>query len=367
MSKTPSQYVIIAAGGTGGHIYPAVALAETLVEKSYDLLWIGSGSVLERKLLKPYGWPYRAVMAKPYRQAGWYQKCKLPFVLASGICQALWIMIKRRPRFVITTGGYVSVTTTIAARMLAIPVFMCEQNSRPGLANRMLGQLAKRIFTAYPDVFPHFPKEKIHMVGNPLRDKVLQQATTKKQAQFKPRQQISLLVMGGSQGAKIFNEKIPGLLSSLQHKEDIKIIHQAGALANIDEIQQAYDNEGIQAQVLPYLDNIASYYEQTHLVIARAGALTITELVQFCLPSILIPLPNSADNHQFHNAHYHQTLGCAWLLPQDRFVRDGYLSNMVNALHLSSGHINNMRKVCEKIQSHQVAHNIITHCESQAH
>ena len=199
------------------------------------------------------------------------------------------------------------------------------------------------------------------MVGNPLRDKVLQQATTKKQAQFKPRQQISLLVMGGSQGAKIFNEKIPGLLSSLQHKEDIKIIHQAGALANIDEIQQAYDNEGIQAQVLPYLDNIASYYGRTFDRACRrahhSGAGSVLSTVDSHSAAQLSrqsPVPQCA---------LPSNAGCAWLLPQDRFVRDGYLSNMVNALHLSSGHINNMRKVCEKIQSHQVAHKIITHCE----
>lgn len=358
------QHIIIAAGGTGGHIYPAVALAQALEKQARKVQWVGSGAKLEKRLLSPYAWPVTEIAAKPYRQAGWLGKCQLAFVLAFGVAKAAWIMIKKRPAYVITTGGYVSVATALAAKVLGIKVYICEQNARPGLANRLLCHLATKVFTAYPNVFPQLKEKKIHMTGNPLREQVIKASDEVEPTRSQKDEALTILIMGGSQGANIFNEKIPTLLADIEDKQRIRIIHQAGAQANIQEIEKAYLAHGIQADVLPYLDPITTYYQRSHLVIARSGALTITELIQFKLPAILVPLPNSADNHQFYNALYHQQLGSAWLLPQDRLIRPGYLANMINTLHSSPAHIEKMQHVCQQIRQQSTADKIIDHCVS---
>ena len=356
------QHIVIAAGGTGGHIYPAVALAQALEKQARKVQWVGSGSPLEKRLLSPYSWPLKVIKAKPYRQAGLLAKCQLPFILAMGITKAFWTMLIKRPAFVITTGGYVSVATAIAAKLLGIKVYICEQNARPGLANRLLSQLARKVFTAYPDVFPQLAKKKIYMTGNPLREQVIDQSKQLKPNKYNETQTLTILIMGGSQGAKIFNDQLPTLLADIQDKHKIEVIHQAGAHADVEAIKNDYTAHEIEATVLSYLDPITKYYEQAHLVIARSGALTITELIQFELPAILVPLPNSADNHQFYNALYHQQLGTAWLLPQERLVRPGYLANMVNTLRSSPGQMAKMQQVCNRIRQDITAEKIINYC-----
>lgn len=356
------QGIMIAAGGTGGHIYPAVALAQALEARARKVQWVGSGADLEKRLLSPYSWPVIEIAAKPYRQSGWLGKCQLPFVLSLGVIKAIWVMLKNRPAYVITTGGYVSVATALAAKILCIKVYICEQNARPGLANRLLCHMAEKVFTAYPNVFPQIKQNKIRMTGNPLREQVIKASVDVEPARYKKNETLIILIMGGSQGANILNVKIPTLLANIQEKHKVKVIHQAGAQANIQDIEKAYAIHGIQAEVLAYLDPITKYYQQSHLVIARSGALTITELIQFQLPAILVPLPNSADNHQFYNALYHQQLGSAWLLPQDRLVRPGYLANMINTLRSSPAHMEKMQQVCQQIRQEATAKKIIDHC-----
>jgi len=354
---------IIAAGGTGGHIYPGVALAQELKERGYECLWIGSGSKLEKAILDSEPIQYKKILAKPFRGSSLFSKFLLPFHLIVALSQALWLIGMYKPDYVITTGGYVSVTTAFAAKICQHKVFMCEQNSRAGLTNRLVSRIANGLFTAYPGVFKTNRKRKIWQVGNPLRKNIIQRIENAKINQQSSLNTINILVMGGSQGAQVFNEQLPRLLQNIENKHAINILHQAGDKANIDTIQEKYGTYGLKANVVKYIDDMALAYSNADFAIARSGALTLTELMSAGLPSILVPLPNSADNHQYYNALHHSRRGACWLLCQNDLVRDGYIENLVNTLTSCPDIRQKMRSSCEKLKTTDAAKSIITQCE----
>lgn len=352
-----NKNVVIAAGGTGGHIYPGIALAEKLTEKDYKIIWLGSGSKLEKDILAPYGWHYHSVQAKPYRGTGIWKKIILPAYLLKSFIFSLGYLLRYRPAYLITTGGYVAITSAIAAYCLRIPVHLCEQNAKPGLANRCLAILAKRIFTAYPHVFNSRYVGKVFQIGNPLRQTLITRSQEQKTTIVG--NSLRLLVLGGSQGARVFNEHIPRLLQDVQNKELISITHIAGKQGNLKHIQAMYAKNKIQANVKEFIEDISSCYMNVDFVIARAGALTLSELMQFKLPAILVPLPSSADNHQFYNALHHHQRGACWLVDQDKLLQDNYLANLINILLHSDKTITQMKAAADRMQIANVAEKII--------
>lgn len=353
--------VVIAAGGTGGHIYPGVALAQCLLERSVDVCWIGSGSALEKRILKPYAWTYRHVQAKPLRGARWRQKMILPWFLGCGIARSMWYLWVEKPQYVLTTGGYVSVTCALAAWLMRIPVFMCEQNARPGMANRLISRFSRGIFTAYPDVFPVSLGKNVLQTGNPLRKSLLQASVDA--GQCAGRSVKRLMVLGGSQGASILNDKVPGLFSGLQDKSGVEVLHVAGKWGRIDWIEEAYQDAGVKAEVVTYLDDIAQHYKQADLVIARAGALTLSELVQFALPAILVPLPGSADNHQFYNAWWHKHLGVCELIEQSVLDQPDVLLNTLQSMLRHDRGLARMRQAAMRLRTPHAATAILDSCQ----
>ena len=207
--------VMIAGGGTGGHIYPGVALAIELMKRGYDVTWMGSGSDLEKRILSQYPIKYKKVTSRPYRGRNIMHKVVLPIYILSGVCGAMLEILAKRPAFVITMGGYVSITSALAARLLKIPVHICEQNSKSGMANRLLSRIATMIFTAYPGVFRPRMGKKILEFGNPLR-KELVEMSDKKNKDGKKRDGITILVIGGSQGAQALNEHVPRCMKNIK-------------------------------------------------------------------------------------------------------------------------------------------------------
>lgn len=354
---------MISGGGTGGHIYPGVALATELKERGYNVIWMGSGSELERSILNQYPFKYEHVTAKPYRGASLIRKIVLPIGIVYGVVSALVKMLNNKPEFLITMGGYVSVTSAIAAAFLKIPIHICEQNSRSGLANKVLSVMATTIFTAYPNVFKKKSSKKIIEIGNPLRKELIKTSNEKRHVKQEG-EKLTLLVMGGSQGAKTLNENVPKCMENIKDSQKIRIIHQAGGAAQIEEIIKAYKNSGIEARVEKYFDDMASIYSGVDLVIARSGALTLSELMQFGLPAILVPLPGSADNHQFFNALHHERKGACWILRQEELSGQGKLEKMIDILMTGKGTLKKMKHACIKMKRENVAEKIIQACES---
>lgn len=352
--------VVIAAGGTGGHIYPGVALAQCLQEKSVDVCWVGSGSDLEKRILAPLGFAYRQVRAKPLRGTGRLQKLVLPWFLFCGLVRSMFYLWCERPQYVLTTGGYVSVTCAVAAWLMRIPVFMCEQNARPGIANRLIARFACGVFTAYPDVFPNLGRKKVLQTGNPLRQNLVEASAGVLKREKSD--ELRLMVLGGSQGAGALNDKVPLLLEGLSDKSGLEVIHVAGKWGRIDWIEQAYQDAGIKAEVVTYLDDIAAYYQRVDMVIARSGALTLSELMQFGLPAILVPLPGSADNHQFHNAWWHKHLGACELLEQSKLDEPGLLVNMLQVMLRHAQGLSRMQQAAIRLRTPHAASKIIDRC-----
>ena len=359
------ETVMVAGGGTGGHIYPGVALAVELKERGYHVIWVGSGSKLEKSILNQYQFKYEHITAKPYRGTSLVEKIVLPVGIACGVISALIKMIKNRPKFLITMGGYVSVTSAIAATILKIPIHMCEQNSRSGLANRALSVMATTIFTAYPNVFRRGTSQKILEMGNPLRKELIEKSDEKRLLK-KEGGKLTILVMGGSQGARTLNETVPRRIKFINGGQKIRVIHQAGGSAQIEKIINAYKESEIEARVERDFDDIASIYSEVDLVIARSGALTLSELIQFELPAILIPLPGSADNHQFFNALHHERKGTCWILQQEDLLRVGKLEKMIDICMVGEKKtLKRMKHACIKMKRDNVAEKIIQACENR--
>ncbi len=307
--------ILIAAGGTGGHVFPALALVVRLKELA-DVVWLGTDRAVEQTILADTPWPTFRISIRPLRGAGWMA---LPLVLSSiiwALLQTGWIFITARPQLVIVTGGYVGFSAGIWARVLGIPLCVCEQNMRAGWTNRVLARLASVLFTAYPNVFGAYA-DKVLLTGNPLRqDLVDYHNHYKKKLVIAPEDRpLRVLVLGGSQGARSLNSLLPSIVARLD--ASVQVRHQCGS-GDVAAVSEAYKAQNIPAEVQPFFKNMLEAYSAADVVIARAGALTLSELMMVGCASIIVPLPNSRDDHQLYNARYHESKGACWVvLEQD--------------------------------------------------
>ncbi len=293
--------VIIAAGGTGGHIFPGIAIAEEIkrLHPSASISFAGTARGLESSLMPKLGWPLVLLGARSIkdkrglsRMLAWLS---VPFAIAS----AMEILLSKRPALVISIGGYAAGPLVVAAWMLWIPVALVEPNAIPGLTNRILGRFAKRVFIAFEEAKRYFAEKKTLLIGTPMRKEVLE-ITRRQTASESPH---TIFVFGGSQGAKTLNTAMSEAVGSIKGIEGgFKVIHQTGTSDDLSKIEAAYKNAGIEAQVMPFCDRIWECYEKADLVIARAGASTVAEVAALGIPSILVPYPHAADDHQRANA-----------------------------------------------------------------
>ena len=299
--------VLFMAGGTGGHVFPALAVAEALRAQGIPISWLGTQRGLEARVVPPAGIDVHYISISGLRGKGKKQLVILPFTLARAIWQSLRILRTLRPVAVVGMGGFVTGPGGIAARLLGIPLLIHEQNAVAGLTNRWLARLATEVMEAFPNTFPS--SRKAHYTGNPLRMSIMALPSSK--TLHRP---LHILIVGGSLGAQILNEIVPQALQQIQ--TPIEVWHQTGA-THLESMQQAYHQAPFQAKVEAFIDDMASAYQWADLVICRAGALTISELAQAALPSLLIPYPHACDDHQTRNAEFLTQKGAALLLPQN--------------------------------------------------
>jgi UDP-N-acetylglucosamine--N-acetylmuramyl-(pentapeptide) pyrophosphoryl-undecaprenol N-acetylglucosamine transferase len=305
MKKT----LMVMAGGTGGHIFPALAVAEAMRDRGWKVVWLGNPDGMEARLVPARGFEMVNLKFGALRGKGLLRKLLLPLNLLRGFWQARKAIARVQPDVVLGMGGYITFPGGMMASLLNRPLVVHEQNSVAGLANRVLAGVADRILSGFPEVL-----KKGEWVGNPVRPEIAKLPPPAER--FKDREgALRLLVIGGSLGAQALNEIIPKGLGLLNADELPQVVHQAGE-KHIEALQANYAAAGIQAHCVPFIDDMAGAYEWADLVICRAGALTVAELAAAGVASILVPFPHAVDDHQTGNAKFLVNVGGAFLLPQ---------------------------------------------------
>lgn len=308
------KHVLIAAGGTGGHIYPALAVADYLREQNVKVTWVGTVHGLEHRIVPAANISLELISISGLRGKGFLNLFFVPFKLVFAIVQAVKIYIKVKPDVVLGMGGFVSGPCGLAAFMLRKPLYLHEQNAIPGLTNKALSYLATTVMQAFPDSFK--TKKGIVALGNPIRKDISSiEEPDKRMAQRTDN--IRLLIIGGSLGAQALNEKVPMALSELSDDLQPSVWHQSGK-NKLEATVQRYKELKVKSKVTEYIDDMAEAYAWADLVICRAGALTISELANAGVAAILVPYPYAVDDHQTANAGYLTKTGAAILIQQNK-------------------------------------------------
>lgn len=316
-----NRTILIMAGGTGGHVMPALAVADCLRDKGWHVVWLGTKAGLEAKLVTEKGYAMEWLKIGGLRGKGLLRKALLPLMLLLAFYQSAAAIFRNRPDVVLGMGGYTAFPGGMMASLLAKPLVIHEQNSIGGLTNRVLACLADKVLVAFPDVFRSAKdkplpcgKVKTEWCGNPVRGEIM--AMPLPQERFAGRSgKLRLLVVGGSLGAQALNETVPRALAMLPQAERPEVVHQAG-LKHFDSLKGYYAEAEVAADVRAFIDDMAGLYAWCDLVVCRAGALTVAELAAVGVASVLVPYPHAVDDHQTTNATFLSDSGAAVLLPQ---------------------------------------------------
>lgn len=304
--------VAVMAGGTGGHVFPALAVARLLRDQGMDVFWIGTKRGMESRLVPEHGFPMEWISIEGLRGKGVRQILTAPWKLMVALRQAREILGRRSPNLVLGMGGFASGPGGLMAKILGLPLVIQEQNRVPGLTNQWLSRVAARVFEAFPGSFPD--ERGAVTSGNPVRSEIasIPPPAERLAGRGVPR---CLLVVGGSLGAKVLNETVAGAVATLPDRQRPNIRHQAGELT-LDVARAAYAREGVEAELIPFIADMAEAYAWADLVVCRAGALTVSELAAAGVGSVLVPYPYAVDDHQTGNARYLADVGAARLMPQ---------------------------------------------------
>jgi UDP-N-acetylglucosamine--N-acetylmuramyl-(pentapeptide) pyrophosphoryl-undecaprenol N-acetylglucosamine transferase len=314
-----NRTLMVMAGGTGGHVYPALAVADALRTRGWEVFWLGTKSGLEARVVPAAGIDMVWVSMGGVRGKGLLKKLLLPAMLLVAFWQSLRAILQRRPDVVLGMGGYTAFPGGMMASLLNRPLVIHEQNSVGGLTNRVLACLADRVLTAFPRVFTHAHDKPIpcrhvatEWVGNPVRSDIVALSAGERAARSGP---LRLLVVGGSLGASALNELVPKALALLPAGQRPQVVHQSGR-QHLDALRANYANAGVAADVRDYIEDMAAEYRACDFAICRAGAMTVAELACAGVPAVLVPFPFAVDDHQTGNAEFLSEAGAAWLMQQ---------------------------------------------------
>lgn len=320
------------AGGTGGHVFPALAIAEAFRSSGSEVLWLGTRGRMEEQLVPKYGFPIAYIDVRGVRRNGLLAKLKAPFMVTRAVCQSLLVLRKFRPEVVLGMGGYASGPGGIAAKLLRIPVIIHEQNAAAGLTNRLLFKLARKVMLGFPGAFSG---PKVSVVGNPVRPQIV--ALHSLRRDFR-REALHVLIVGGSLGAQALNQIVPEALK--QCRGPLVVTHQCGR-GNEQSVRALYENAPFAYQVSDFIDDMTAAYTEADLIICRAGAMTVAEVSCANLPAVFVPLPSAVDDHQTKNATFLKEAGAAQIISQS-VLSSQSLSALVDELNADRGRLESM-------------------------
>jgi len=353
--------LLVAGGGTGGHLFPAVALAEQLrsEEPAAEVLFVGTERGLEFRLLPELGWPLRTIPMSGWAGLGLIARLKALGGLVKSLRLAKHILKEFRPDVVVGVGGYASVPVLLAAKLGGVPYLIHEQNAWPGLANRLLGRWARRVCLSFPEarkVFRHVPTV---LTGNPVRSAM-------ENCPPLPDGPPLLLVFGGSHGARAINRAVVAALPQLARWRDtLHIVHQAGA-AEVDTVREGYRTAGwANVEVRPFINDMATVYAQASLVVCRAGATTLAELTACGRPAVLIPYPFAANNHQVTNAVALASKGAAIMI-EERDLKAEELGILIDGLLADRARLESMSATARSLAQRGAAARLLAECRGLA-
>lgn len=364
-AKNSSQKptLLVMAGGTGGHIFPGLAVADELRALGWDIYWLGTADKMEANIVPEHGYSISFINMSGLRNKGIKSLLFMPFKLMQSLVQARRIMKNIHPNVVLGMGGYASAPGGVAAWLTKTPLIIHEQNAAAGLSNRLLAKIANTVCCAFPDTFANTVDAKV--VGNPLRASISQGTKKVKQETTQQKLRKNILVVGGSLGAQILNEIMPSCFTSLVATDSkVAIWHQTGAAKQI-EVEAAYKVEGIEStkvKVTPFIKDMAEAYLWADIVVCRAGALTVSELAMAGKPAIFVPLPHAVDDHQTKNALYLVNQGAAKLLPQSQLTSQS-ITALINELFSDFDSLNTMAKAAKNAANQNASKQVAQLCQ----
>ena len=317
-------HIVMMAGGTGGHVFPALAAAKELMSRGHTVSWLGSPDSFETRHVPQHQIEIDTVNIKGLRGNGIMRLLGAPLLLTQSILQALAVLRKRKPALVVGMGGFASGPGGVAAKLLGIPLVIHEQNAIAGMTNRLLSRVAKAVCEAFPETFPKSGKR--HTVGNPVRADILSLGDPL-QRYSERKGPLQMLVIGGSLGAQALNETVPFALAKLPGEQRPKVGHQAGREKDV-ATREHYASAGVEAWVVEFIDDMAEAYAWADLVVCRSGALTVSELAAAGVAALLVPYPHAVDDHQTANGNYLAKAGAAILIQQRDLDSDRLASEL---------------------------------------
>ena len=351
-----SRCALVMAGGTGGHIFPGLAVAEALRERAWRVHWLGGANSMESELVPARGFPFETIAFSAVRGKGLTTLALLPLRLLRAFWQSIAVVRRVKPDVVIGLGGYITFPGGLMSVLLGKPLVLHEQNSVAGLANRVLAGVADRVFTAFPKVL-----DKAQWVGNPLRTDFLQQPDPMQR--FSGRTgPLKLLVVGGSLGARALNEIVPKALALIPRAQRPLVAHQSGA-RQIDELRANYAAAGVEAELTPFIDDTARAFSEADIIVCRAGASTVTEIAAIGAAAVLVPLPSAVDDHQTTNARFLTDAGGGWLVQQCNLTPQ-WLADLLQKVPRSD--LARRATAARKMQKNDATIEIVAACEQLA-
>jgi UDP-N-acetylglucosamine--N-acetylmuramyl-(pentapeptide) pyrophosphoryl-undecaprenol N-acetylglucosamine transferase len=354
---TTQRCALVMAGGTGGHIFPGLAVAEALRAKSWRVHWLGGPQgTMESQLVPPRGFPFETIEFGGVRGKGFMTLVLLPLRLLRAFGQSIGVVRRVKPDVVIGLGGYITFPAGMMSVLLGKPLVLHEQNSIAGMANKVLAGVADRVFSAFPNVM-----KKAKWVGNPLRESFLTQPEP--QVRMSGRTgPLKLLVVGGSLGAKALNEIVPKALALIPRDSRPIVLHQSGT-KQIDELRANYTAAGVLAETTPFIEDTAEAYAEADLIVCRAGASTVTEIAAVGAAAVFVPFPAAVDDHQTTNAKFLVDAGGGWLV-QQRDLTPEWLAQLLRTVERAE--LIRRAEAARKMQKTQATQEVVNACEELA-
>ena len=344
---------LVMAGGTGGHIFPGMAVAQALRDRGWRVHWLGAPNSMESRLVPPKGFAFESVEFSGVRGKGLRTLFALPLRLLRAFWQSLQVVRRVKPDVLVGLGGYITLPGGLMGVLTGKPLVLHEQNSVAGMANRVLARVARRVFTAFPNVLA-----KGQWVGNPLRAEFLLQPGP--QARFANRTgPLRVLVVGGSLGAKALNTVVPKALALIPEAQRPLVTHQSGE-KQIDELRNNYAAAGVQAELTPFIDDTAQAFADADWVICRAGASTVTEIAAVGAAALFVPYPSAVDDHQTHNARFLVDQGAGWLIAQTELTPE-HLADLLQKTERST--LLSRGLEAKKLQKLQATDAVVAACQ----
>jgi len=361
-----AKRILIMAGGTGGHVFPGLAVAKLLQHNGWQVHWLGTSQRMEAQLVPQHGFEISFIDVQGVRGNGLLRLLKAPFKLAKAVLQARKVLKDFKPDVVLGMGGFASGPGGLAARTLGVPLVLHEQNAVAGVTNKILAKFASKVMVAFESALPEVTKQ---VVGNPVRADILALAAQppvaiieQKSVAINEQKPLHLLVVGGSLGAQVLNETLPAMLPLLTGDRKVAIKHQVGK-GNSAKVVKAYPVDA-PVEVSDFIDDMAQSYAWADLVICRAGALTVSEIAVLGLPAIFVPLPYAVDDHQTKNAQQLTELGAAKILVQSTMT-PAVLAALVDELNQPTT-LNKMAQAAQSLGANDACQQVAAACATLA-